>query len=215
VNEGHFNWQYNFSPVTQTFGLVAGPANASGPSDRVTTEHQGDGVASQLLNLVAASPTTNWQLRHNSGIGSPGAPANNVAIESTGYVGFWLKTDDPGVRVQIALDDPSSADRGTLQDVIADNQWHLYQWNLEDDSEWDGWVNGDGAITGATVTIDSIFFYGTGNAQIYLDTVSHNPNGTLAAVPEPATIFMLVIVASFGLVPAAGRFKRRVGLENF
>jgi hypothetical protein len=31
------------------------------------------------------------------------------------------------------------------------------------------------------LTIDSIFFYGDGDATIYLDTVSHNPDGFLAA----------------------------------
>jgi MYXO-CTERM domain-containing protein len=106
-------------------------------------------------------------------------------LDATGYVGFWLMTDDAGVQVQIVMDDPGTGEMGTLQDVIADGQWHLYQWNLEDDSQWDGWVNGNGAIDEATVTIDSIYFWGSGDAQIYLDTVSHNPDGMLGAPPIP------------------------------
>jgi hypothetical protein len=175
TDEGHFAWSYNQSPVSQTFGLAA-----TTTIDRVTTEAQG-GLAAQELNLVDSGAGT-WQLRHNSGIGSVAAPAGNVELPATGYIGFWLKTEDSGLTVQIALDDPGTADRGLLQEIIADGQWHLYQWDLADDSQWEGWVNGDGVITGPTVTIDSVFFYGDGDATIYLDTVSHNPNGPLAAL---------------------------------
>jgi uncharacterized lipoprotein YddW (UPF0748 family) len=176
INEGHFGWNYNLSP--QTVGLASATT-----IERVTTEAH-TGIASQELNLVASGPEA-WTLRHNSGIGTAAAPAGNVAIPATGYVGFWLKTDSPGVSVQIALDDPGTADRGFLQDVIADGQWHLYEWNLDNDSQWEGWVTGDGIITGPTVTLDSIFFYGTGNATLYLDNVSYNPEGPLLAPVIP------------------------------
>ena len=107
VDEAHFNWNYNFSPVSQTFGLASGPGNSSAPSDRVTTEHQAAGTGSQLINLVIDSTgDATWQLRHNSGIGSAAQPAGNVPLPGTGYVGFWLKTDDPGITVRIGIDDP-------------------------------------------------------------------------------------------------------------
>ena len=102
VGEGHFNWNYNLSPISQTFGLAGGPANSNGPTDRVTTEHQGSGAASQLINLtIDAAGDNYWQLRHNSGITSAAQPAGNVPLPGTGYVGFWLKTDDPGNNVRI------------------------------------------------------------------------------------------------------------------
>ena len=173
TDEDHFGWNYNHSP--QTVGL-----SAATTINRVTTEAQA-GIAAQELNLVD-SGAGSWTLRHNSGIGSVASPAGNVAFPATGYVGFWLKTDDPGMTVQIALDDPLTADRGVLQNVIADGNWHLYQWDLENDAEWDAWVSGDGSITGPTVTIDSIFFYGDGNATLYLDSITYNPDG-LIAVP--------------------------------
>jgi autotransporter-associated beta strand protein len=179
IDEGHFHWAYNQSPVSQTFGLAA-----STTIDRDMTESEGASDASQRLNLVSDG-SASWQIRHNSGTTTSAAPASNVPLESAGYIGFWLKTDDPGITVRIALDDPGTADRGTPKSVIADNEWHLYQWYLEDDAQWNGWVTGDGSILGATVTIDSIFFNGSGNAQIYLDTVSHNPLGLLVAAPIP------------------------------
>jgi autotransporter-associated beta strand protein len=207
VDEGHFGWNYNLSPVSQTFGLASGPGNSAAPSDRITTEHQGDGTASQLLNLVVdATGNDAWQLRHNSGIGANLAaqPAGNVPLAGTGYVGFWLKTDDMGITVRIGIDDPvgtntSALERGILKNVIADNQWHLYQWNFADPDDWEAFAGGaNGAIDAANgfVTIDSIWFAGNGNAQIYLDNVMHNPNGPItAAIPEPTTTALLLVAA--------------------
>jgi uncharacterized lipoprotein YddW (UPF0748 family) len=191
TDEDHFRWEFNHSPPSQTFGLAGGAGGTT--IERVTTDAQ-SGIGSQLLNLVASGAAA-WQLRHNSGIGTAASPGSNVPLEASGYVGFWLKTDDPGVSVRIAIDDPvngnTAIEHGYAQDVIADNEWHLYQWNFVDDARWNafntaGGANGDidAWPTGANVTIDSIFFSGTGNAQIYLDTVSHNFNGLLAAAPR-------------------------------
>lgn len=182
VNEGHFGWNYN--NATQTTGLAA-----TTTIDRDTTDHQGTGAGSQLLNLVASGAGT-WTLRHNSGSGTNLAaePAGNTKLDATGYVGFWLKTDDAGLSVRIGIDDPvagnTALERGFAQGIIADNQWHLYQWNLENDSHWDAYSGGANGTIDApndTVTIDSIWFTGIGNAQIYLDNIAHNALGLLAA----------------------------------
>ena len=92
-------------------------------------------------------------------------------------------TDDPGVTVYLALDDlTSTIERGLGQEVIADGRWHLYEWDLSDDSQWNAWTgSANGILDGATVTIDSIQFAGAGNALIYLDDVAHNPDGSLLA----------------------------------
>ncbi|MCC7474138.1 MAG: autotransporter-associated beta strand repeat-containing protein [Pirellulales bacterium] len=188
IDEGHFNWNYNFSPSSQTFGLSGGPANSAGPSDRVTTEHQGSGTASQLLNLVIDATGDNaWQLRHNSGIGTAATPAGNVPLPGTGYVGFWLKTDDLGTSVRIGIDDPLGANTTALEisstkSVTADNQWHLYQWDFGDANSWyafAGGANGQIDAENGNVSIDSIWFNGAGNVQIYMDNVMHNPAGLI------------------------------------
>jgi hypothetical protein len=189
VNEGHFGTVYNHSPLSQTFGL-----SASTTIDRVTTEAQtGDG--SQLLSLVSDG-SANWALRHNSGIGSVAAPAGNTPLEPNGWVGFWLKTDAAGITAQIAVDDPTTTsgtgstalEKGIPLSVVGDNAWHLYQWNLDDGAHWNAFAGGaDGDIdaTFGTITIDSIFFGGSGSVQMYLDNVSHNPDAMLAAAPVP------------------------------
>ncbi len=178
VDEGHFSWPYNHSPTSQTFGL-----SSATTIDRVTTESQA-GIGSQELSLVDSGAGT-WQLRHNSGIGVAADAGSNVSLPATGYIGFWLKTADSGMTVQISLDDPGTGELGFLQEIKADDQWHLYQWNLEDDRQWDGWAGGDGDIDGPFVTIDSILFQGDGDATIYLDSVTHNPAGLIKNLTVP------------------------------
>jgi hypothetical protein len=183
IDEGRFHWPYNTSPASQVFGLAA-----TTTIDRVEGEHEGVGAASQVLNLVSDG-SANWQLRHNSGTTSAAQPGSNVPLVPTGYVGFWLKTDDESAgSVQIGIDDPTPGftgiERGEPIEIIADNEWHLYQWNLADAGDWAAFNPGsDGAIdaVNGTVTVDSIWITGSGDVQLYLDTVSHNPNGMLAA----------------------------------
>ncbi len=164
--EGYFDLPPTFSGSTE--GVLDATADLTFVEDHT-------GLGSQVLTVLDDG-TPGWFVRHLAGGGSPG---NNLAIAADGHVGFWLKTTTPGVSVQIAVDDPSSADRGIPRNVEADGQWRLYEWDLSDDDQWVGWVNGDGAITGPTLTLDSIQFTGTGDAVLYLDTVAHNPTGSL------------------------------------
>ncbi len=165
LDEGTFAADPTFSG--SNIGIFAATA------DRDFSQSHG-GIASQRIDVTGDAG--GWMLRHTSGFGSP---ANNTPITADGWIGFWLMTDTPGVSVQIGLDDPASADRGTLQSVIADGQWHLYQWDLDDPAQWEAWVFGDGVITGPTLTMDSIFFHGDNNATIFMDDVAYNNTGSL------------------------------------
>ena len=171
VDEGTFHYDPTLSGTNE--GIITATA------DRVTvTAHKG--FASQRIDVEGDA--NGWTLRHTSGFGEPSL---NTPIAGDGWIGFWLKTDAPGVSVQIALDDPLSADRGLTKPVIADGQWHLYQWDMDDASQWESWAFGDGTITGPTVTLDSIFFYGEGDATIYMDDVAYN--NTASLIPAPVT----------------------------
>ncbi len=175
LDEGYFNWPTSFSGSNQ--GIFGGSS-----ATRVT-EQAHDGAASQ--KIVIDGDPSGWFLRHLSGIGSPPSrPASNEWIDAEGYLGFWLKTDDPGITVQLAVDDPAkTSDRGLSKAVIADGNWHLYQWDLSDDAQWEAWTSlADGTIGGTAITLDSIQFSGQGDATIYLDGVAHNPDGSL--LPE-------------------------------
>lgn len=174
--EAPFQWSTSFSGSNQ--GILGG-------SDAVrVTDHSHDGDASQMISIIG--DPEGWFLRHVSGHGTPAAsPSSNIAFETTGSVGLWLRTEDEGVTVSLAVDDPSPAvDRGIPREVLADGKWHLYEWSLDDLGQWEGWTSGaDGILGGPMVTLDSIQLSGVGNAVIYMDTVAHNPDGSLLSLP--------------------------------
>ena len=177
-HEGYFHRAPDFSGSTT-------PNVANSTADRTSAEAQ-DGTDSQLLNIVYDEGSgTDFLLRHLAGArfsdfdGSSNAAARvaNLQFESIGSVGFWLKTDDPGLQVTLAIDDPATGDRGVFRQVVADNQWHRYVWNLENASDWEAWpgVGGNGQIDGSQVTLDSIQFVGATDAEVYLDTIFWDP----------------------------------------
>ncbi len=177
-HEGYFHRAPGFSGSTS--------ANIAGSTaDRSSLESQ-SGTHSQILDIVYDETSgTEFLLRHVAGarftdFGGSSNAADRVAnleFESIGSIGFWLKTDDPGLQVTIAVDDPATGDRGTFRNVIADNQWHKYEWLLEQESNWEPWpgVGGNGQIDGTRLSIDSIQFIGMTDAQVYLDTIFWNP----------------------------------------
>ena len=155
-------------------------ANLAGSTaDRTSTEAF-SGTHSQLLDIVYDEGSgADFFLRHVAGAkytdfgGSTNAAdrISNLQFENVGSVGFYLKTDDPGLQVSLALDDPSTGDRGELRTVIADGEWHRYEWFLGEDTQWESWAGGDGIITGDTISLDSIQFFGATDAQVYLDEI--------------------------------------------
>ncbi len=122
-----------------------------------------------------------WFVRHISG--SSAARSQNIPRPTKGFVGLWAKTSSPGVLISIAIDNTAdvTADRGIAKAMVADSQWHLYEWNLEDNLQWEGWANGNGIIDTPDFTIDSIQFTSNldASATIYIDTVAHNPDGSV------------------------------------
>jgi hypothetical protein len=122
--------------------------------------------------------------------------------------------------VYIGLDDgavtTTSLERSTALSVIADGEWHLYEWDLADAGLWSNFSNGNGAIGGPNAFLDSIFFESGSSTlghtfTLFLDTIAYNPNGSLASlipVPEPGTMVLLVagaIVFSLRSASAARR----------
>ena len=185
-HEGTFHRSPTFSGSTT--------ANVAGSTAERSNVEARSGSHSQLLDITYdESSGTDFLVRHISGArygfldggSNAAARVDNLQFESIGSVGFWLKTDDPGIQVSIALDDPGTGDRGLLKDVIADNQWHKYEWFLDETSEWEAWIAaGDGQINGTNVTIDSIQLVGAADAQIFLDDVFWDPQAVFVP-PTP------------------------------
>lgn len=185
----------------------------------LTSSEAYEGTGSQQYSIKTGGGS--WALRMVSGIGAPpfipANPATNLPLEATGSVGFWLKTTDPGVSVQILIDDPTPAnpsaiEGGVLRPVIADGEWRLYEWAFQDAAQWNNYAGGgNGAITGSAVTIDSIRFTGSGDVTLFLDALSYNPDGSL--LPPPGDFNgdlrvdggdLAVWQANFGTSGAAG-----------
>ncbi len=153
-----------------------------------------------------AGDANGWLVRHVSG--SSASKSQNISRATSGYVGFWARTSTAGVETAIAIDDINNvtSDRSVRQSLIADGQWHLYEWNLEDDSQWEGWVDGDGhIIPNSTFTLDSLQFFGpNADAIIDLDMISHNALGSLTGlIPEPAAAMLWCVL--WLIVPARTR----------
>jgi hypothetical protein len=203
AGEGHF-----------TSGNTGSGSSAGFFKDATTTiEHDPaeghNALGSQRLIInddpAVVSAADTWRYRNLSG---GGTIANNIPFASTGFVGYWLRTSTAGMRASILLDDFDGAvnttERGEFIDIIADGQWHLYEWDLDDATRWAGFagtgVNGE--INAPTVTIDGIWTVRPGvvgddfDATFWIDDVGHNPTGSLAVVPEPGS----VVVLSLGVI---------------
>jgi len=216
LNEGHFT----SNPIGgsgSTNGIVA-PSDAT----RITTEAV-EGAGSQQIVLVPTAAGNSMRLRHLSGSGTP---ANNTAFTTSagvdGWIGVYLKTagSSPAstMTVQIWIEGaPSGNDNGSVpKTIIADNEWHLYEWNLDDNS---GGANGWGAVAGIVAgsptvadishTIDSVLIRSTalnGNATVFMDFVAKSDSGSVATlIPEPATLSLLALSA----LPLLARRRNR------
>ena len=158
-------------------------------SSNLLTRDDQRGLVQQLKIIDDPAKSTlpdgsdGWFVRHISG--QHGSRKENAPRPTTGWVGLWIRTSAPGLKVGLAIDNTAdvTADRAIRQAVVADGRWHCYEWNLQDKRVWEKWLGGDGIIDTPDFTLDSILFWGpNADATILIDDVSHNPTGRLAPV---------------------------------
>ena len=212
--------QVIFDDFEGTKGRFASAVNASGSSQhiapasasQVDSNHSHTGNDSIRVDIVnTGGDPARMQLRFLSGGGTPANnTVNNQAMGPQGYVGYFLRAEpgsDP-LWAAILIDDGNTAanglERSAFIPVIADGEFHLYQWNLADAGLWDNFASGNGAIDGPNAFIDAIYLSsapatsgGTNWAgSVWIDTVAYNPDGTLDnLIPEPASLGVLVAAA--------------------
>ena len=212
--KGHFALAPNTSGSSRN---VAASSNAT-----VDTAHHQAGSSSLRLDIQNTNATpTAMQLRFLSGGGTPGSNlSNDKAMGNNGFVGVFLRMEpgsDP-LYVTMLIDDGTTTstgtERGDFRAIVADGDWHLYQWDLSEDGSWTNFSGGNGVIGGPNAFIDSIYFSSTAGTSggsnfsgtVWLDTVAYNPNGRLDyLVPEPTTMLM----AAGGFMFVGGRRRAR------
>ncbi len=171
---GRFDRQPTYSGSTVGISLLS--------SSSWSTNFANNGYGSLKVSLIdSASSSSNWTARLLSGTG---LPSNNVTLNSTGYIGLWLKTSSAPTNAQVAVtidDVAGGTELSSKLDIINDGTWHLYQWNLAG-SGWSNFAGGNGIINGPTVTLDAIMLYAPNASTewtLYIDDVSYNSIGPL------------------------------------
>ena len=208
VSEGHFGYDPNFA------GQSVGD-DLSSVADRVENDFPLEGIGHQKLTLVPDTSGTPMRIRHLSGkapFGSAeaGTPLGNAGFEFQitsgvdGFIGFYLRTTVPGWEVSLNLDGAGGTvgemDGSVSRPVVADGNWHLYEWDLDSTTDW-GVVPGIGGGHGGALlegqhTIDSIYFRDLDGsvgpvADLHLDFIAKSDSGSIAAlVPEPSVAFL-------------------------
>lgn len=168
---GHFNREPTYSTTTVGVSTTSVVENAK-------TAHSG--LYSLIVKLYDnASSTAAWKVRLLSGTGSP---ANNRTFAGAGTLSFYMKTNtaNTNAKVRLWIDDSDGTELSPTLDVISDNQWHKYVWNLSSygGSSTDG---GNGAINSASATLDAIEFTQPNTSTtwfIFLDDLMVDPAAT-------------------------------------
>ena len=217
-DEGHFDKSLTFASTGSRFGFDTTLSDATRDAGANYSKTWG-----QKIQLSATGDPRGWQVRHVSG---DSTPATNTQIPlpadaTKAALGFFLRTAAQGVSAQIVVDGNGSnggvnTDAGRLLNIIGDDEWHFYEWDLLNPADWTAFTlaaGSDGVLpaAGGFVTIDSIMFYGaptTGNATLWFDFVGVNNAGSLdvmTGVPEPTSI--VALTPALALV-ALGRRRR-------
>ncbi len=177
-----------FAYATGYSGSTSGIISYQPVQDTLIPAAEGRGSLKVLL-IDDPAVTTNYFVRLLSGMG---APANNLVLNDTGYVGYWVKSNRSYVKVSLILDDLNASgsgvgtnELGVYRNLYPDNEWHLYQWTMHDSLQWDPFIaSGNGRIQDP-VSVDALAFSAPDSlamndtATLYIDYVSFNPTAEL------------------------------------
>lgn len=166
TSEGHFDTSPAYSGSTTGIGTGS-------TAERVSSIKKNGSWSEQLMLVDNAASSASWAVRFLSGGGSPSA--NTALTRANGYVGFWVYTGGSGLTAALGIDDSDGTERSVAKSIPA-NTWTYLEWRLDDAAQWDAWVNGNGAITAASVTLDAIWFYRAQTSYtvyVYVDDVTH------------------------------------------
>jgi hypothetical protein len=111
----------------------------------------------------------------------------SLVLDRAGFVGLWLRTASGDLQVSLLVRDLDGLERSTSLSLIADDRWHLYQWDFDDSNQWDSHSGGNGSLQGLVVSMQSLLLIGPDrSANIYLDSLETNVSGPIAAFNSPS-----------------------------
>ncbi len=173
LNDGYFGNDEHFSSLNLNLGAAtlaqstAAEAHSGARGQQIAIDLDESAGGDFLFNHVAGAEFATGLFT--------GQRQANLAVQSLGSIGFWLKTQSPDLTVAVKLDDEDNGtEQGLSQSVIADGQWHQYAWSLQNSALWSAAEGGDG-ILGDTISLDSIVFAGGQDSLIFLDDIFYAP----------------------------------------
>jgi len=222
-----FNLQPDASGSTRGILDHTAPNNAGTSTIELdaTTGAMGTAQSAKLTIVdnpaqAGSPPGTAYSIRHIPNSGANVQPTN-PQFATDGYVGFFLKADvaAAAAMLQVAplLEDAGgtlAASGGILRDVIADGQWHRYQWNLDDPNDFPNTFESFFGGTPAAETLDAMASFdaiaiisrgvdGASSAVINIDQIGYDNAGPL--VPEPTTL----VIGLLGGLSSLAMIRRR------
>ncbi|MCX7610518.1 MAG: glycosyl hydrolase family 18 protein [Ignavibacterium sp.] len=176
-----FEWSVGRFDKQPTYsGSTIGVSKLSSSERTTGVAYNGAGSLKIVLK-DSVSQSANWFVRLLSGNGNP---SNNIPLNSSGYLGFYMKTNTApsNAKVAITIDDNlGQTEISPYLDVINNGEWNLYQWNLQS-TGWSSFAGGNGVINGPSITLDAIIFSAPNNSSdwtIFIDDVSYYAHGPL------------------------------------
>jgi hypothetical protein len=212
---GNLDAPFNFQPDAS--GSTEGILNDDAPFDPGTSTialNTATGAAgtaqSATLDIVdeAGVPGSNGTAYHIRLIPNSGASvsATNPQFATDGYVGFYLRADPSAaaalLEVAPLLEDSGgtlAASGGVLRPVIADGNWHLYQWNMDDPADFPNTFETFYGGTPAAETLEALASFdsiailsrgtdGQASAVLDIDQIGYDNAGPL---PEPTSLALM------------------------
>jgi hypothetical protein len=201
VDQGYFGngavSANNVNITSATRSRVTTGTHSGAGAQQIAVDYNNGAGGFTHFNLAGLGPNSVQKLDGTTpGDGVVATEPSNLAMESVGSIGFWLKAGilagNPNLTASILLDDEGDGTEVSQALVVpADGQWHKYEWYLDRNTDWYNFSGGNGAINGSYFSIDSIRLTGLSDATFTLDDVLYDA----AAVPEPSAALSLVTIA--------------------
>ena len=150
----------------------------------------------QIVLKDNTSSSDDWKVRLLSGAG---APTNNVKLSKDRELRFAIKTAQNGAEISVLIDDAySELESSDRISIIGDNLWHTYSVQLDSADLWNSYLNGNGVIDAAYVTLDALMFYApeqSADRIFYLDALE------IAEIDAPLTSAIEAVPNNFRFHP--------------